>query len=151
MCFLKIATMEVTILSVISPIVLVGIGIFLMALEVLTFTFVLFWFGVAFIGVGVISYFVTFSDGAWQIASVGIISLVLLLFLRSRFLTIFLEARKGDEVQDDFFNMQGVGIVKNGKIYYKATYWDCDDMERLKEGQKVEILEVKKGKVKIKF
>ena len=138
-------------LSAISPVILIGIGIFLMALEVATFTFVLFWFGVAFVLVGVMSYFVTFSDGAWQIASVGIISLVLLFFFRSKFLTIFLKASKGDEVQDEFLNTKGVGVVKNGKIYYKATYWDCDDIKTLNEGQKVEILEAKKAKVKIKL
>ena len=138
-------------LSAISPVILIGIGIFLMALEVVTFTFVLFWFGVAFVLVGVMSYFVTFSDGAWQIASVGIISLVLLFFFRSKFLTIFLKASKGDEVQDEFLNTKGVGVVKNGKIYYKATYWDCDDIKTLNEGQKVEILEAKKAKVKIKL
>ena len=138
-------------LNAISPVILIGIGIFLMALEVVTFTFVLFWFGVAFVLVGVMSYFVTFSDGAWQIASVGIISLVLLFFFRSKFLTIFLKASKGDEVQDEFLNTKGVGVVKNGKIYYKATYWDCDDIKTLNEGQKVEILEAKKAKVKIKL
>lgn len=136
-------------LNAISPTILIAIGILLIAAEAATFTFVLFWFGIASIIVGIISYIVSFSDGAWQIAFIGIIAIALLFFLRTKTLDTFLKSKDG-EIKDDFLNTKGVGTVKNGKIYYKATFWDCDDIDSFKDGEKVEVLEAKKNMVKIK-
>lgn len=143
--------MEILTLSAVAPITLIAIGIFLIAVEAITFTFVLFWFGVSFVLVGFFSYFINFSDGAWQLALIGITSLVLLFALRTKALKIFLKAKDNDEVKDYFLNTQGYGVVNHGKIYYKATFWNCDDIQNLKEGQKVQVLEAKKGKVIIKY
>jgi len=141
--------MDTVTLSPISPTILVAIGIFLIALEAMVFNFVLFWFGLAAIIVGIFSLVFHFTDGLWQLADIAIVSLMLLLTLRTKALTIFLKSKDGDEVKDDFLNEKGIGVVKNNKIYYKATYWECDDIDKLKNGQKVAILEAKKGKVRI--
>lgn len=142
--------MQTLILNTISPTILIAIGILLIAAEAATFTFILFWFGIASIIVGIISYIVSFSDGAWQIASIGIIAILLLFFLRTKALYLFLKAKDG-EIKDDFLNTKGFGIVKNGKVYYKATFWNCDDIDNFKDGEKVEVLEAKKNMVKIKY
>ncbi len=140
--------MAAPILDVISPTILLSVGIVLIAIEALTFNFVLLWFGIAAIIVAGISLVYDFSDGAWQLASVGIIALILLVALRAKALQLFLKA-KDEEVKDDFLNEPGIGIVKDGKVYYKATFWDYDYIDDLKEGEKVKVIEAKQNKVKI--
>jgi len=133
-------------IDLISPLMLIAIGIGLIALEALLFSFVLFWFGVATIIVGVLSYLHIFGDGLWQLSSIAILSMILLFFLRSKVLQLFLKSKDGEH-DDNFFNEEGVGVIRNGSLYYKATYWNIDPMnkEKFEDGEQVHVLSINKG------
>jgi len=138
--------MENQVLSLISPTILIAIGLGLIAIEMLIFSFVFFWFGLAFIIVGVLTYFSVFSDGLWQLSSTSVISIVLLLILRTKLIKLFLKTKE-KENNDNFLNERGIGIVKNGKVYYKATYWDINlsNKELFEENEKVIVLNASKS------
>ena len=72
----KVQQMEV--ISIISPTILIAIGLFLIAIEAMSFSFISFWFGLASILIGIATNFIDFNDGLWQIASIYILALVLL-------------------------------------------------------------------------
>ena len=141
--------MELITLDVISPSVLVAIGILLIASEVFIFSFTLFWFGIASIIVAILSNYVVFTDGMWQIANISILALVLLFILRSKTLKIFLKS-KDKEVNDTFLNDAGYGKIKNNKVYFKATYWNIEpNQEQFKENDDVKVISTSHGYAKI--
>ena len=137
-------------LSAVDPYILLAIGVALVALEALIASFILIWFGISFIIVAVISYFVVFSGAVWQLATVSLISIILILVLRKKVVEIFLKSKV--EVSDDYLNEKGIGEIKNSKIFYKGTYWDIDsqlDEKEFIEGEKVEVLKTFKNKATI--
>jgi membrane protein implicated in regulation of membrane protease activity len=124
--------------NVINPYILLGIGVILLGLEAVISSFILIWFGIGFIITAAISYFYPYSDGVWQIATVSIISLILLVLLRKKFLESFLDSQK--EITDNFLDEKGIGQIKNSKVFYKGTYWEIDsklDDNEFAEGEKV--------------
>ena len=137
-------------LSAVDPYILLAIGVALVALEALIASFILIWFGISFIIVAVISYFVVFSGAVWQLATVSLISIILILVLRKKVIEIFLKSKV--EVSDDYLNEKGIGEIKNSKVFYKGTYWDIDsqlDEKEFIEGEKVEVLKTFKNKATI--
>ena len=116
----KVQQMEV--LSIISPTILIVIELFLIVIEVMSFSFISFWFGFSSILIGIATNFIDFNDGLWQIASICILALVLLFSLRTKLMEKFLKS-KDQEINDTFLNEKGEGVIKNGKVEYKATYW----------------------------
>ena len=143
----KVQQMEV--ISIISPTILIAIGLFLIAIEAMSFSFISFWFGLASILIGIATNFIDFNDGLWQIASICILALVLLLSLRTKLIEKFLKS-KDQEINDTFLNEKGEGVIKNGKVEYKATYWDIDSKDTdFKEGEKVIVLSALRNKAKI--
>lgn len=135
---------ETLILNPIAPAILIGTGIALIAIEALIFSFAIVWFGIASILIGCLSYFILFNDGIWQLAAISIIALLLLLVLRTSAMTNFLKP-KNEEYHDNFFDEKGIGVIKNGKVYYKATYWDIEYSieNQINENEKVEVLSIK--------
>ena len=104
----------------------------------------------SFIIVAVISYFVVFSGAVWQLATVSLISIILILVLRKKVVEIFLKSKV--EVSDDYLNEKGIGEIKNSKVFYKGTYWDIDsqlDEKEFIEGEKVEVLKTFKNSATI--
>ena len=143
----KVQQMEV--ISIISPTILIAIGLFLIAIEAMSFSFISFWFGLASILIGIATNFIDFNDGLWQIASICILALVLLFSLRTKLMEKFLKS-KDQEINDTFLNEKGEGVIKNGKVEYKATYWDIDSKDTdFKEGEKVIVLSALRNKAKI--
>lgn len=137
-------------LSAVDPYILLAIGVALVALEALIASFILIWFGISFIIVAIISYFVVFSGAVWQLATVSLISIILILVLRKKVVEIFLKSKV--EVSDDYLNEKGIGEIKNSKVFYKGTYWDIDsqlDEKEFIEGEKVEVLKTFKNKATI--
>ena len=125
-------------LSVIDPYILLGIGVVLIALEAIITSFILIWFGIGFMLTALISYFYPFNDGIWQLAIASFISLLLLLILRKKVFESFLKPEK--EINDNFLNEKGFGLIKNQKVFYKGTYFEIDgsiDETQFKEGEKV--------------
>lgn len=141
--------MESQILSLISPIILIAIGIFLIAMESVFFSFILFWFGLASILIGLTSNIIGFDDGLWQIAAICTLAMILLFSLRTKAMKIFMKA-KDDEIDNTFLNESGEGIIEQGKVKYKATYWDIDSSEKdFVDGEKVKVISALKNKAKI--
>lgn len=137
------------VISIISPTILIAIGLFLIAIEAMSFSFISFWFGLASILIGIATNFIDFNDGLWQIASICILALVLLFSLRTKLMEKFLKS-KDQEINDTFLNEKGEGVIKNGKVEYKATYWDIDSKDTdFKEGEKVIVLSALRNKAKI--
>lgn len=135
---------ETLILNPIAPAILIGAGIALIALESVIVSFVVIWFGIASLIVGCLSYVVLFTDGFWQLSIISIIAILLLFLLRTKAMSYLLKA-KDEDYNDNTYNEKGIGVIKEGKVYYKATYWDVDPrlVEKLEENQKVEVLSVK--------
>lgn len=142
--------METQVLSLFSPIILIAIGIVLIAIESIFYSFILIWFGFASLIVGVASYLIPFNDGLWQVASISLIAIVLLFLLRTKAMEKFMKPID-EEINDTFLNEDGEGIIQNGKVYFKATYWDIDSSYDLdfEENEKVHVLSASKGKAKI--
>lgn len=138
--------METAALSGLSPLVLIAIGIALIAVESIFFSFILFWIGVASIIVGTYSYFDTTLDLKWQLSLIAILSLLLLILLRAKAVELFLKP-KDTKQNDNFFNEPGYGVIKDGKVFYKATYWEIDpaNNDTYAEGDKVFIQKVHKN------
>lgn len=125
-------------LDLIDPYVLLGIGVVLIGLEAVITSFILIWFGLGFLITALISVLYVFPNGVWQLAVVGIISLLFIMMLRKKILKKFLAS--SENISDNFFDEKGFGEIKNQKVFYKGTYWEIDsslDAKDFKEGEKV--------------
>lgn len=80
-----------------------------------------------------------------SIGTISVLALLLLLALRYKKAMINFLKPKDEEYHDNFFDEKGIGIIRNGKVYYKATYWDIEySMEHeIIENEKVEVLSIK--------
>jgi membrane protein implicated in regulation of membrane protease activity len=134
--------MPTPIVEVFDPIILISIGIIFVALEALFFSFFVFWFGIAAIIVGMISYVVRFDNGLWQIASVAVLAVISLAVLRAKALDRFMKVA-GKSPNDDFLNTSGTGVIKDNKVYFKATYWTIDSHEKFIEDESVHVVSTK--------
>lgn len=137
---------QTMLLDVISPYILLGIGIILIGLESVIVSFILIWFGLGFIITAFISYIYPFSDGVWQLGVVSIISLLFIVILRKKALEKFLDSK--EKVSDNFLAEGGIGEIKNSKVFFKGTYWEIDPTSEefeLEEGQKVVVLKTHKN------
>lgn len=144
--------MQTLILNPIDPLILIGVGILIISSEAIIASFILIWFGLGSVIIGVVSYFYGYEDGIWQIAHASIISVFLLLVLRGK-LTKKLLNSKDSAPDENFLNTKGTGTIKNGKLYYKSIFWTIENTEilkDLKDGETVDILEALKGKAKVK-
>lgn len=144
--------MDIQILEPIIPMALMGIGIALIAVESFIFSFFVFWFGIGFVLVGILSIFVEFNDGAWQLASVSVIAMILLITLRAKIIDKFLNAKDNQKTIQDFLNESGFGVIKENKVYYKATYWNIEHDEKVtyEDGEEVYVIGTHKGFAKVK-
>lgn len=133
-------------LNVLSVFNLLAIGVLLIAFEVFSTTFVALWFGIGFVLTAVISIFYEFNDGIWQIVCACIISLILLFLLRKKIISKFLKPEF--ELKDNFLNEEGIGEIKNSKVFFKGTYWEINkkiNEHKFIEGEKVKIIKTKKN------
>lgn len=129
---------QTMLLEVINPYILLGIGVVLIGLEAIIASFILIWFGLGFIITALLSMFIEFSDGIWQLGVVAVISLVFIVLLRKKFLEKFLASQ--EDISDNFLEEGGYGEIKNQKVFFKGTYWEIDgsqDESEFKEGEKV--------------
>ena len=117
-------------------------GVALIALEFMLGSFFVLFFGLGFLAVGVLGFFI---DIAWeyQILLIAIVSLVLLFALRKPLKAKFNSHE--NELKDDFLNESGDGEIREGMVYYKGTLWRYDG--NLAEGTKVRVQGTKGNKV----
>lgn len=122
----------------ISPYIMIGVGALLMAAELAFFSFYLLFFGLGFVIVGVVNFWL---PSAWyhQIWHMLFVSLALLFFFRSWLLRKF---GRSQGFKEDFLDEEGLGVVREGMIYYKGTLWHYDGDE-IEEGRKVKVLKTR--------
>ena len=127
-------------LETISASWLLALGILLIGLEALTFSFVLFFIGIGFVLVSFISYMYTFNDATTQIALAFVFALIFAFALRK---TLMSKLSKSSTKKEERAHVKGVGFVENGTIKFDGTYWQTlDDLSKYKNGNKVEIKDV---------
>ena len=128
--------------------IFIAVGIVCVIAEVLFMDFTLIFFGIGFLSVGILSFFVGFS---WQIQLLlaAVLSVVLLMLLKKRVKTAFFKPK--EKLEDNFLNESGVGEIKNGMVYYKSTFWKSDEIANLNEGDKVKVKGVKNGQIVLEF
>lgn len=127
-------------IDTISAAYLLAFGILFIALEVLTFTFVLFFIGIGFAMVALISFFYIFDNGTIQIALAFILALVLAFSLRKILMN---KISKTNNKPEERAHVSGIGFVEDGIIKFDGTYWKTlDDLSIYKNGDKVEIIDV---------
>ncbi len=127
---------------------LLAIGIVLVGLEALTFSFFIFPIGVGFLIVALLELWILdfesfFSQGA-TVVSIG---LVFILLFRQRFINII---EKTSSNSEDRVHTSGVGTVDGKQIKFEGTYWNTnDDLSSFNDGDKIDI-EIIKNKAVIK-
>ena len=126
---------------------LVAIGIILIGVEALLFSFVLLWIGIGFLVVAVLSFFALFDSGYAQIAVAVSIGLVLVLLLRKWSMTF---VDKTEDDTEEKIHQKGVGTIEGGMIRMNGTYWQSDDdLRGYKEGDRVEVVDIVNNKAKL--
>lgn len=128
--------------------IFVALGVVFVIAEVLFMDFTLIFFGLGFLIVAILSFFV---DLSWQIQLllVAVFSIVLLVLFRKRVKTAFFKSK--EKYEDNFLDESGVGEIKNGMVYYKSTFWKSDEIANLADGQKVRVKGVKNGQIVLEF
>lgn len=127
-----------------SSIYLIALGLFLGILELLIGSFYIIFFAIGFLIIGAINFINPLSL-ANQLALVAIISIFLLIIFKK-----FFKRKNISTYNDDFLNESGEGIIKNGMIYYKGSFWQSNEISHLKDGDIVQIRGIENNKIILK-
>jgi len=126
---------------------LLALGIILIGIEALIFSFVLLWIGIGFIVVALLSYLLLFESGYVQIAVAVSIGLLLVLVLRKWSMNL---VNKTEDDSEEKAHKGGVGVIDGGMIKMNGTYWQSDDdLSGYKEGERVEVIDIVNNKAKL--
>lgn len=135
--------------------VMIAIGVFLMVIEMLTMSFVLVLFGLAFVVTGIAGTVITFSSGEIQLITAFALGLVLTLFLRK---TLQQKIYSSKELEMETLKAGEVGQIiatSDGdfRVAYKGTTWaigNNNDLQ-LKDGMSVQIQSLENNKAYIQI
>lgn len=153
-----------------SALTLLGLGIGFIVAEIFFGSFFLFFIGLGLCITAGIEYIMGFGGSSvesvymWQAASICIFSFLCLIALRKPIKSWF----KGSQVYEDSLqNGGGVGEIQQGMVYFKGTLWAYElekspesseidsksalDSMALRDGDKVEILSIERGRAIIKL
>ncbi len=123
-------------------------GLILIALEVLLFSFFLFWIGLGFLIVALCSYFGFFESAILQIAAALSAGLLLMFLLRSWSMRL---VNKTADESEERTHTGGIATIKNGSIFLNGTYWQSDDdLSGFSDGDRVEIEEIVNNRAVVK-
>ncbi len=123
---------------------LLAFGIILIGLEALTFTFLLFFLGIGFIIVSIVSYFVVFDNGLWQIALAFILSVILAFVFRGKLLQKISKPKNKEEK----IHKSGTGVIDGDLVKFDGSYWQSTtDLSGFKDKERVKIVDVIDNKV----
>ena len=126
---------------------LLAIGIVLIGIEALFFSFFLIWIGIGFLLVAVLSYFGLYENGIAQIATACAIGLALVFALRKWSMDMLNKTQGNTEERA---HIRGTGTISNGMVEMDGTYWHSDDdLSGFTDGDKVEVINVVNNKVKL--
>lgn len=127
------------------------LGVILIVLEVSALNFfILLWFGIAAILVGIWGFFAPFTHGEYQLIATALLGTVLLLLFRKRFLP-----DNSNSLTLETFKSGGSGrvIEQDGQwmIEYQGTWWRiANPSDALKEGQMAIVEKVENNQAWIK-
>lgn len=153
-----------------SALTLLGLGIGFIVAEIFFGSFFLFFIGLGLCITAGIEYIIGFGGSSvesvymWQAASICTFSFLCLIMLRKPIKSWF----KGSQVYEDSLqNGGGVGEIQQGMVYFKGTLWAYElekslesseidskaalDSMALRDGDKVEIVSIERGKAIIKL
>ena len=151
-----------------SALMLLGLGLGFIVAEIFFGSFFLFFIGLGLCITAGFEAFVGFGGGsvesvyAWQAVSICAFAFLTLILLRKPIKSWF----KGSQVYEDSLQSSGVGEIQQGMVYFKGTLWayekaptlDSNGLESstlesntpLKEGDRVQVLEIRDNKAIIK-
>ncbi len=132
-------------MEVIEWFYLLAVGIVLIGIEALFFSFFLVWVGIGFLVVSALTYTGLYDNGVAQIASACVIGLILVFALRKWSINMLNRTQDNSEGK---VHKRGIGTIDNGMIRMDGTYWQSnDDLSGFQDGDKVEIIDVVNNKV----
>ncbi|VAW47684.1 hypothetical protein MNBD_GAMMA04-640 [hydrothermal vent metagenome] len=110
-------------LTVIPAWLMITIGLFLLVLELLTGAFVVLFFGIAFVIVGVSGFFIEWTAGGFQVLTAMVLGGILTFSLRR----LFIKSMNQEELPLETMQVGELGrIVEQGgelRLQYKGTTW----------------------------
>lgn len=142
---------SVGLLELIPNWILISLGLVLLAVEMFSALFILLWFGIGLITVGLLGFAVDFTYGEYQLIIATAIGVFLLLGFRRRILPA-----QNDANNKTLSTYEAGGQGKLAKVddewlvFYNGTFWTvANPREDLVEDQLVRIVEVKNNRVTI--
>ena len=126
---------------------LLAIGILMIGIEALLFSFFLVWLGMGFIVVAGLTYLGLFDNGVAQLAASVSVGLVLVVALRKWSMNML---NKTQDNTEEKVHKAGTGIIDKGMIKMNGTLWQSDDdLSAYKDGDKVEVIDIVENKAKL--
>ena len=121
---------------------LLAIGIILIGLEALIFSFFLFPIGLGFLIVAFLELWVVKYDSLFsQMATGFVLGLIITLLFRKTFIKLL---GKSSSDKEELIHVSGIGTIDGKQIKFEGTYWNTDDdLSLYKDGDKVNIKIVK--------
>lgn len=120
-------------------------GLITLFIEFLAPNFILFFFGVSGIVVGLLCLFIALSINA-QLSLFIILSIASILILRKRFKTYFYGEAAPDTQEEDAFEGKLVSVLtaiaseKPGKVEFQGTTWTAYSQDTLNPGEMARII-----------
>ncbi len=133
------------ILPIIPAWIMLTLGVLLLAAELLSTTFVMLFFGIAFILVGLVGFFVSWPSGEVQLLLAMVLGGVLTYTLRG----FFMQSMENQELPLETMQVGDTGIIVENdghlRVDYKGTTWGFkkDADFEIKAGDEVLIEELK--------
>ena len=121
---------------------LLAIGILLIGLEALVFSFFLFPIGLGFLIVAFLELWIlNFESLFAQVATALVLGLIITLVFRKTFIKLLGKSSSDKEEQ---IHIGGIGTIDGKQIKFEGTFWNTDeDLSSYKDGDKVSIEIVK--------
>ncbi|GEM_PF-1588770 len=129
---------------------LLSLGVILITLEVTLLNFfILLWFGIAAILVGIWGFFIPFEHGEYQLLATAVMGTGLLLLFRNRLLEV---NQKTPEMTLETFKAGEAGrlMQQDGTwmIEYQGSWWQvANPTDNLKAGETVRVTKVENNRV----
>jgi membrane protein implicated in regulation of membrane protease activity len=121
---------------------LLAIGIILIGLEALLFSFFLFPVGLGFVIVALTHLWIFHFNGLFsQLATALILGLVITLVFRKKFIQML---GKSSSFKEEQIHSGGIGTIDGKQIKFEGTFWNCDDdLSNYTNGDKVTVSIIK--------
>lgn len=123
----------------INPYIVMSIGVVFGILELLSFDFVLIFFGIGFLITGLLGLVVDIPTWFQLLLSLSLALAGIFIFRKRLKVKLFKDSKPH---KDNFLDNPGIGVVKGGLVLYGGTLWQCKELDELgyKDGDKVEVI-----------